>query len=460
MMYQVSEKESSAYKSQSFGTSTDRNIKSKNLNDFEKVTEYSIDLIYDEIIEFIHHYLFSGEVSTDFSIKVQDLFEMDEDDLRTLKTVHFLLSDEVRELIQALPYLLRNLSHSTQKEKEEFKGIIRGRIDWNATLKTRYSKGYNDPSLFVCSPPSKYYDLEENQLLKFMLKKIINLKNNYLSFVDYSKNDEENPYDMEKLSDEKDWYEIVGNNFEMAKKTLKKVYFNDISDIKIVKAKHIRKAFKNRNALYHRVAKAFRIYEDLFINDDIERLNELVEHRLIRATNPHKLYEIYIFYSIIKELPNPKLRLLHGGNEYSTFDVLEDGTKVTVHYQYLPEPLKHVSEYCKILNNYVIDKSHRAPDIIMEFERDGKITYRIIEVKNSSSTNYVRDSVYKVMGYYKDFERILDNSEATFCDNCPVVLVTWGGIRIKKDYDPFGDSIIILNRKEFLDSLDKLIFLD
>ena len=69
----------------------------------------------------------------------------------------------------------------------------------------------------------------------------------------------------------------------------------------------------------------------------------------------------------------------------------------------------------------------------------------------------MRDSVYKVMGYYKDFERILDNSDATFCDNCPVVLVTWGGIRIKNDYDPFGDSIIVLNRKEFLDSLDKLI---
>ena len=105
-------------------------------------------------------------------------------------------------------------------------------------------------------------------------------------------------------------------------------------------------------------------------------------------------------------------------------------------------------------------KNFSCPYLLSSFEKDGKITYRIIEVKNSSSTNYVRDSVYKVMGYYKDFERILYNSDATFCDNCPVVLVTWGGIRIKKDYDPFGDSIIVLNRKEFLDSLQKLIELD
>ena len=459
-MYESGVKGSSVKKSQTFGTWNDKEIKSKDLNDHYNVTEYNIDLIYNEIMEFIHYYLFLGEISSDFTIKVQDLFEMDEDDLRVLKTVHFLLSDEIRDLIQILPYLLRNLSHSTQKEKEEFNGIVRGRIDWNATLKTRYSKGYDDPSLFVCSPPSKYYDLEENQLLKFVLKKIISLKNNYLGFVDYTKNDEENPFDVEKLSDEKNWYEIVGNNYKMAKKTLKKVYFNDISDIKTVKAKHIRKCFKNRNVLYHRVAKAFILYEDLFINEDIELLKELVEHRLIKATNPHKLYEIYIFYSIVRELPNPQLRLLYGGNDYSTFDVLDDGTKVTVHYQYLPEPLQKVSEYADILRNYNIGWSYRAPDIILEFEKEGRITYRIVEVKNSSKRDYVRDSVYKVMGYYKDFERILHNGDATFCNNCPVVLVTWGGISIKKDYDPFGDNIIVLNRNEFLDSLEKLILLD
>lgn len=56
----------------------------------------------------------------------------------------------------------------------------------------------------------------------------------------------------------------------------------------------------------------------------------------------------------------------------------------------------------------------------------------------------------------QDFER-LDNNDATFCENCPVVLVTWGGIRIKTDYDPFEDSIIVLNTKEFLENLEKLI---
>ena len=466
-MSQVEEKESTneflikiESENNQFSTFDEEN-RLKNLSDYENLSEDNIDIIYERIKEFVHLYLFSGEISTnELNIKLEDLFEMDGADLRTLKTVHFLLSDKVRELIQVLPIILRNLSHSTKKEKEEFKGIVRGRIDWNATLKTRYSKGFNDPSLFVCSPPSKFYDLEENQLLKFVLRKIISLKNNYLNFVTFTKNDEENPFDIEKLSDEKNWYEIVGNNYKMAKKTLKKVYFNDISDIKMPKSKHIRKAFKNRNPLYHKIAEVYLLYEDLFINEDSKTLEDLVNERLIKATNPHKLYEIYIFFSLVKALPHPDLTVLSKGYESFTFDVLDDGTEVTIHYQHLPKQLKKVSEYKDILDNYDIGKSYRDPDIILEFKKEGKTTFRIIEVKNTSKTDYVRDSLYKVMGYYHDYEKILYNKKETFTKNCPVVLVTWKGISIKDGCNPFEKDIIILNREEFLDYSKKLVSLD
>ena len=467
-MYQVEVKESSVeflIESKSidyqYSTGNPKKNKSKDLSDYENLSEDIIDKIYDEIREFVHLYLFSGEISTnDLNIKLEDLFEMDDNDLITLKTVHFLLSDKVRDLIQILPVLLRNLSHSTKKEKEEFRGVVRGRIDWNATLKTRYAKGFNDPSLFVCSPPSKFYDLEENQLLKFVLRKIISLKNNYLDFVNYTKNDEENPFDIEKLSDEKNWYEIVGNNYKMAKKTLKKVYFNDISDIKVPKSKHIRKAFKNRNPLYHRIAEVYLLYEDLFINEDTKVLECLINDRLIRATNPHKLYEIYVFFSLVRALPDPDLTVLSKGYKYFTFDELDDGTEVTIHYQHLPDDLREASEYKDILDNYDIRNSYRDPDIILEFEKDGIKTFRIVEVKNTSKTDYVRDSLYKVMGYYHDYEKILHNKKKTFTDKCPVVLVTWGGINIKEGCNPFEKDIIILNIDEFEYYLKKLVGLE
>lgn len=419
------------------------------LDKFEKIDESNIDIILEDIKEFLQLYLFKGNVSLNDDA-IENLFELSHEDLITLKVAHYLLSDEVRNLVKILPQLTRNLAHSTQKETEIMHGNIRGRIDWGATLKERYSQGFNDKSLFICNPPSKYYDLEENQLLKFLLKRINYLKGNYLSFV--------NPetFDIEKIDQNNDWYTIVNDNAQMAKLTLKKVYLNDISDVKIT-SKHIRKCRRNRNLLYHYVARAYRLYEDLFILEDEDVLKDLLSKRIIKTADGDKLYEIYVFFNLVKTLPGfYEKKLLYSGNDYSTTCQLDDLT-ITVHYQKTPDALKEVSEYLDIIENYEIMGNTRSPDVIIEFVKDGETFYRLVEVKNSSSEGYVRASLYKVMGYYKDFRRVCHLENFDFTPKFPVVLVTWGGIKLKKGYNPFEDNIIILNSEEFIDSLEKLI---
>ena len=420
------------------------------LEKFEKIDETNIDIILNDIVEFLQLYLFKGNVALNDDA-IENLFELSHEDLITLKAVHFLLSNEVCSLIKILPKLVRNLAHSTQKETEIIHGNIRGRIDWNTTLKERYSHGFNDKSLFVCNPPSKYYDLEENQLLKYVLKMIVHLKKNYLSFISTEK------FDIDKIDVNTDWYTIVNDNYQISTKILKKVYFNDISDVKI-KSKHLRKCKRNRNLFYHYVFRAYSLFEDLFILEDKEVLKELISKRIIKTTNGDKLYEIYIFFNLVRSLPVEMHKLMFSSNDYSTSCVVND-KKITVHYQKTPTKLKDISEYLEILKNYEIKGSTRAPDVILEFEKDGKTYYRLVEVKNSSSTSYVRASLYKVMGYYKDFKRISNVEKFDFTEKYPVVLVTWGGISLKNDYNPFNDKIIILNRKEFIDNLEKLLCL-
>ncbi|SDA57334.1 hypothetical protein [Methanobrevibacter millerae] len=410
-----------------------------------ELNDKNMDLIYEEIKEFLHLYFFKGYISNNLNKSIEDLFDLSHDDLNTLKAIHFLLSDEVKNLVEIIPMLIRNLSHSTRKETEEFHGQVKGRIDWNQTIKARFSQGYDDKSLFVCQPPSKYYDLEENQLLKFILNKIIFLKRNFVDFIFL------NELNLEKI-DSKDWQESISNIYQMTKKTLKKVYFDDISSIKEVKSKHLRKTYKNRNQLYHLVAKAYILYEDLFINDDIEILRNLVENRIIKAANPDKLYEIYVFFNLIKTLPeNKNLKLLYSGNDYAVISSVGD-VEITIYYQKTPQMLKEVSQYLEILDNYEINKSVKSPDVIIEFKKDEDVFYRLVEVKNSSETSYVRESLYKVMGYYKDFER-----SYKFTSKYPIVLVMWGGISLSEGYSPFNDKIIILNRLEFINNLEKMI---
>ena len=422
-----------------------------NLNEFNKIDESNIDIILNEIDEFLHLYLFKGNISLNDK-QIENLFELSHDDLTTLKSVHFLLSDEVRSFVKSLPQLIRNLSHSTRKETELIRGNIRGRIDWSLTLKERMSEGFDDKSLFVCNPPLKYYDLEENQLLKFILKKIIYLKKNYLDFITPDN------FDIDKIDTNNDWYTIVNDNYQITSRILKKVYFNDISDVKI-KSKHLRKCLKNRNLLYHKVSNVYSLYEDLFISNDEEILKELISKRIVKTADGDKLYEIYVFFNLVRALPVELHKLMFSTNDYSTSCVINN-VKITVHYQKTPEKLKEISEYLEILDNYEIRGSTRAPDVILEFEKNGEIWYRLVEVKNSSSTSYVRGSLYKVMGYYKDFKRICSVENFDFCEKYPIVLVTWGGIELKKGYNPFNDKIIILNRKEFINSLDELICLE
>ena len=421
------------------------------LDEFDKIDESNIDVILEDIKDFLHLYLFKGNVSLNDGT-IEELFELSHEDLTTLKAVHFMLSDEVRDLVKILPLLVRNLAHSTQKETEIMRGNVRGRIDWGSTLKERYSQGFNDKSLFVCNPPSKYYDLEENQLLKFMLKRIRYLKDNYLNFVNAE------AFDIEKIDQNRDWYTIVNDDSQMARLAFKKVYFNDISDVKI-KSKHLRKCMKNRNLLYHHVARAYRLYEDLFIMENEEVLKNLLSERIIKTADGDKLYEIYVFFNLVKSLPGFfEGKLLYSGNDYSTACKLDDLT-ITIHYQKTPDALKRVSEYLDIIGNYEIGGRTRAPDVIIEFNRNDETWYRLVEVKNSSSPDYVRSSLYKVMGYYKDFRHVCELENFDFTEKYPVVLVTWSGISIKPDYNPFEDEIIILNRKEFEDSLQKLLSL-
>lgn len=419
------------------------------LEDFIKIDDSNIDIILEDIKEFLHLYLFKGNVSLN-SEEIHNLFELSHNDLTTLKAVHFMLSDEVRNLIKILPHLVRNLSHTTQIETKITRGNIRGKIDWQFTLKKRYSIGFNDKSLFVCNPSSKFYDLEENQLLKFLLKKIRNLKHNYL---DFAKPDS---FDITKIDLNEDWYTIVNDNSQMAKLTLKKVYFNEISDVKI-KSKHLRKCIKNRNILYHQVAKTYLLYEELFINDNEDVLKELINKRIIKTADGDKLYEIYVFFNLIKALPGYfEGKLLYSGNDYSTTCKLED-LEIIVHYQKTPDKLKEVSQYVSIIENYKIAGKIRSPDIIIEFKKGQKTWYRLIEVKNSSSPDYVRSSLYKVMGYYKDFKQIQNIKNFDFMKKYPIILVTWGGISLNEGYDPFCDEIVILNRKEFINNVDYLL---
>jgi hypothetical protein len=67
--------------------------------------------------------------------------------------------------------LLQQLTRRTERQPVTYQGQVRGRIDWAATYKARYSQDY-DPTRYVCHEVRRQYDTPENRLLKYMVEQV------------------------------------------------------------------------------------------------------------------------------------------------------------------------------------------------------------------------------------------------------------------------------------------------
>ncbi len=393
-------------------------------------------------------YLFKdADCNLEYAIK--ELFDLEEDDIEILKIVHFLLSPQVTKLVEILPSLMRNLAHSTNLEKIESRGVIRGQINWNDTYKRRYIEGYDNKSLFICNSTNKQYDLEENQLLKYMLNEIYEDVKYLANYNILNKDRIEQKFDKEKIEDWND--QVLSINF-IIRNSMKNVRFKDITKPRFVKPKMLKKALKSRNILYHDVAKCYELYEILFLENSREKLIELISKQILEPINNDRLYELYIFFKLLEPLDDNKLELglLRSGNDYTA--KYKTGNKtIKIYYQLSPKIFSKESKYKKLEPYYTKSLVSKRPDIIIEYDINGEKTYRIVEVKRTENSGYITASIYKVFGYLYDYQKVpLEN---------PNILVVWDGIKII-DEGAYDKKLTIMNKDEFLKNRKNILLLN
>ena len=270
-----------------------------------KITaEAMLEEISDELII----YLKQGSIRVDSFLKKVDL---NINNFEQLLRIHFLLKEEVKEFIEDLPYLIRNIKTSTQKTNREVNGEIRGRIDWQATISNRSKNAYTNSNTFVCQQVDKDFNIKEN----LVLKKFLNILNNILyndlnsSWNDYS-----------WLSD---WFNNDGlfKNFEQIMS--KNVYLKRISlDNTIISERMIADSKKSRNSLYRRAAELLEFYFDYIENnswknrdEENNKILELLRKSFIKPEKDSVLFELYWVIQLIRANANEyKLNLLDGSS--------------------------------------------------------------------------------------------------------------------------------------------------
>jgi hypothetical protein len=162
------------------------------------------------------------------------------------------------------PRLLPQLTRTTTRRRVELYAGIRGRVDWAASLKERLAAGGN-PALFVSQESQRRFDQPENQLLKFLLVRILasveSLPAELDSWLVWAAPESE--------SGQPDSPRLVHLRLEREKmgywlqRHLKNAYLREVSLPVSISAQHLAAARACKNSLYGEAAALYELYREV-----------------------------------------------------------------------------------------------------------------------------------------------------------------------------------------------------
>ena len=264
----------------------------------------------DEISGDLNQYLKHGNLGS-FSKEIDPNLNID--NIAKLLRIHFVLTTTgdngkvgVIDFIEALPQRLRRIKTTVKKETETFEGEVKGRINWEATIKQRYNQDPGNQSLFACDKREKNYDIAENLVLKKLLQIVHGIVYDELNLAF------ENKYKWLKgWIGEKELKHVLKQLFQ------RNVYLRRIELAEhIVTDRMISRAIKSRNALYKEAGELLIRYNKLMSYElDPAEAKELLHNTFIAPDRAEILFELYWTIKIIKQFPDPTFQLIEPGSD-------------------------------------------------------------------------------------------------------------------------------------------------
>ena len=404
--------------------------------------------LLDQVAEDIFSYVMQGgfpEESIASSLKPKDLDDRFEE-YEKLMDFHFVLRDEIVDLVRNLDSELRSIKTETEKESRISNGCLDGRINWSSTIKQRYSRNPNNSALFVVDNRTQDYSIDENIVLKKLLSIIYNTLDDCEEF--FERNHEWSEKWTEKHGD---LVQEMKNIFE------RNVHIERIRDPEEYEPteRMLNTAENSRNKLYRDSARFLRMRERIFSGDE-EEIRDLLEKTAITPDDEDRIMELFVLFKFISSIEN-----IEGGQNFQLNTIsrgaqriasMELGDKeiriyhdssakkdLDIEFKYDPkqhikhengEPVRDLTRPEKVereardtIENYfgkTTSKHTGRPDVILVeiIDESGKRDYFITEVKNSTNENTVRRGIKEALEYLA-FLRDLKNEEFIYDDEDP-----------------------------------------
>ena len=237
-------------------------------------------------------------VLCDPSIRYRKEINIDEDDTTGIKRPDG-QPIGVLDFISLLDHRLRSLDPVSRKEMEILKGHTRGRVDWNTTIKHRYSNSSVSSDEFACHVRRKSVASDNNRVLAALLQTISNIINDL----------QESDVNLSGNS----WLAVWGSDqpaYSYLESALDNIFMKQFDvDHSDVSSRTIQAVRTDRNPFYREAAVLLEEYKRL----DNKDLTEKEARKLLSTDifaledtdeNNSTLFELYWIFKILDLYPD------------------------------------------------------------------------------------------------------------------------------------------------------------
>ena len=238
------------------------------------------------------------------------------DDLEKVLRVHFILTESseddkgneeigVIDFVRDLRDEVRRIKTTVTKDTEFFENEVRGRIDWQRTIKQRY-RSASPGRGYACARTRENYNIEENLVLKRLLAVI------YETVFEDLKPALENPNEYE-------WFEpwVAPEEKEGISEVVNEVYLDNIylqrvdTDDSKITNRMIESVKNSRSSLYRNAAELLGRYRRLTARDiDADEAAQVLRNTFIRPNEDERLFELYWVFRILRENEDAQFKLI------------------------------------------------------------------------------------------------------------------------------------------------------
>jgi hypothetical protein len=329
------------------------------------------------------------------ALEAAALLQLTEQDVLTLARLHFLLTSEVRALLDGLPRLLRQLATTTAYQEEHSAERVRGAILWGSTIAARAAGGL--PHLYVTAPAQRAFQTPENELLVFVLDAIAQI------------GQQTGWHD----SDGQGIRQLIGDRTAAAQRWRQARMLLEVERRPPTPRAVSRVRTGRHHRRYRHAISTWERYRSLIAQLNRAELRNLIESTAIVTRDNPTLFELLCTFAVIDALEacgwqTRPLRLFHG---HLRLTAQRDDERLELWYQTTPRVLAAASRYTEVLRQHrFANPSGLRPDMVLRQTSGGQERWLLVEAK---LYEHVQDGARAALQNLLAYRRAFDTGLAT-----------------------------------------------